>query len=528
MRLCRDKEIQSSLSSSKNSLKNIASCGTAISYNCVASLQSTEDIIHFLEERGFTIFDKPPSPCAACCTSPPPPPPPSPIQASQHLPPSTHNDHVSEYEISHDEEEDASETTNQEKEDGASETVILMEEEDGGATGTVSLVEEEEEDGCATGTVSLVEEEEEDGCATGTVSLVEEEEGSSDTVSLEEEEECTTGTVNRLSLTESSNENVDAERFFHSTPSTTCVPPTSLSSSPTCTERASSSSPPPKTFRRLCPRDSAETGSTGGERYTSLSQKTPTPSDCRAVLRVAKSMFLKCINQARANSATSCQQTEIVQYLECLLVLKHLQRPGVVQNMTVAEWQGRMYHDYEGENLCVIGVRTHKTSTQQVAAFALDKDEESWFRAYYEKVRPSLANSDTDHPKAKFFLSSFGTERQSVSRDIKRYQLKYKLPDISSQVVRKVCETWTLAKYTDPEKSLFAKYLAHTNATAERHYREKVLDDICHGYKLVRRSGGCEESQTPDAAAPQMELNVVEREMECLSEPQDSSSSDGQ
>lgn len=105
---------------------------------------------------------------------------------------------------------------------------------------------------------------------------------------------------------------------------------------------------------------------------------------------------------------------------------------------------------------------------------------------------------------------------------------RYKLPDISSQVVRKVCETWTLAKYTDPEKSLFAKYLAHTNATAERHYREKVLDDICHGYKLVRRSGGCEESQTPDAAAPQMELNVVEREMECLSEPQDSSSSDGQ
>ncbi|XP_044129538.1 uncharacterized protein LOC122922851 [Bufo gargarizans] len=213
-------------------------------------------------------------------------------------------------------------------------------------------------------------------------------------------------------------------------------------------------------------------------------------------------MFLKCIAQARANCATSHQQTEIILYLECLLVLKHLQRPGVVQNMTVGEWDERIHHEYEGQKLCVIGVRTHKTSTQQVAAFALDNDEESWFQAYYETVRPLLTRSDEYDPMAKFFLSSVGTERHTVSRDIKSYQTKYNLPDISSQVVRKVCETWTLARYTDPEKSLFAKYLAHTNSMAERHYREKVLDDICHGYKLVKRSCGSDAGQTTAAAGP--------------------------
>ncbi|XP_044144478.1 uncharacterized protein LOC122933641 [Bufo gargarizans] len=86
MRLRTDDEIQSSLLISKTTLKNIGSRGTTISYNQVASLQSTEDIVQFLEDRGFTIIDKPPSPCASSLMSGPPP------QASQKLSSSTPND----------------------------------------------------------------------------------------------------------------------------------------------------------------------------------------------------------------------------------------------------------------------------------------------------------------------------------------------------------------------------------------------------------------------------------------------------
>ncbi|KAE8605637.1 hypothetical protein XENTR_v10015251 [Xenopus tropicalis] len=44
-----------------------------------------------------------------------------------------------------------------------------------------------------------------------------------------------------------------------------------------------------------------------------------------------------------------------------------------------------------------------------------------------------------------------------------------------------------LSQYTDYERHSFAKYLAHTNKTAERSYREKTLDDTCHVYLLVSR-----------------------------------------
>ncbi|OCT88097.1 hypothetical protein XELAEV_18016725mg [Xenopus laevis] len=52
-------------------------------------------------------------------------------------------------------------------------------------------------------------------------------------------------------------------------------------------------------------------------------------------------------------------------YLEALIVLKHLQRPGVVVNMSVEEWCRRT--PSVTKKFMVIGVKKHKTSTHQVA-----------------------------------------------------------------------------------------------------------------------------------------------------------------
>lgn len=88
--------------------------------------------------------------------------------------------------------------------------------------------------------------------------------------------------------------------------------------------------------------------------------------------------------------STKC---DIIYYLEAVLVLKHLQRPGEVKNMTVYEREKRVHHRYvTSENTAsypIIGVQLHKTATNQVAAFALEEEEEMWFKVYFEQVRPT-------------------------------------------------------------------------------------------------------------------------------------------
>ncbi|XP_041441915.1 uncharacterized protein LOC108704569 isoform X5 [Xenopus laevis] len=226
------------------------------------------------------------------------------------------------------------------------------------------------------------------------------------------------------------------------------------------------------------------------KRYDSLTHKMKTPEDCRRLLSTAKGTFLKALDAAQKDETDDQVKFEIVHYLEALLVLKNLQRPGVVQNMTNTEWKNRIHHRYTSGNtqirLTIIGVAEHKTATQQVAAFALTEEEEKWFDVYYRHIRPRLVrdNSPTD-----IFLSSTGKKLHSVSNDLWRYHQRYNIPNVCSQDVRQMCETFTVSQYTDSERHRFAKYLAHTNATAERNYREKTLDDICHAYLLVSGAG---------------------------------------
>ncbi|XP_068090635.1 uncharacterized protein [Hyperolius riggenbachi] len=190
-------------------------------------------------------------------------------------------------------------------------------------------------------------------------------------------------------------------------------------------------------------------------------------------------------------------------YLEALLVLRHLQRPGVVQNMTVSEWTERIHYKYTWENnpldLTVVAVAEHKTATHQVATFALTAEEEQWFKVYFEKIRPTLLNRKS--PKDIFFISSTGRKIYNASNDLRRLHRRFKIPNVSSQLARRICETWTVAQYSDSERYLFAKYLAHTSATADRCYREKTLGDICHASILVSQIGASKDVENQPSSS---------------------------
>lgn len=228
------------------------------------------------------------------------------------------------------------------------------------------------------------------------------------------------------------------------------------------------------------------------KRYLGLDKSSATPEQCRRLLEVAMPNFLASVRAATGGSLTRSDALEILYFLQAVLILKHLQRPGVVKNLRVSEWKGRVRHEYGGQVYAVVGVQNHKTSTKQIASFALNGQEESWFSTYHDRVRPLLL---AEQEPEEFFISTTSAELYNPSNDLRRYHHRYGLQSVPSVLVRKVCETSTVALCTDAEKSLFARYLSHSNMTAERVYREKTLDDICHGSELVIRAGRGERPQ---------------------------------
>ena len=211
-----------------------------------------------------------------------------------------------------------------------------------------------------------------------------------------------------------------------------------------------------------------------------------------------------------------------------VVILGHVQRPSVVQNMTVSEWLSRdkAISKETGEPLWVVGVKEHKTSTQQVATFALSKEEEhvssqqflpghvrrqnifsvtaehnlimsfsplyiiyfllQWFDLYYKRLRPVFQRAarkrkrdeDETDPKDFFFLSSAGRQIHRPSTDLSRLEKKFAVPAVTSQMARRFYETAT-KDMPSSSKTLVASYLTQTNATAEQHYRYKTTENIC-------------------------------------------------
>lgn len=68
-------------------------------------------------------------------------------------------------------------------------------------------------------------------------------------------------------------------------------------------------------------------------------QQALTPHDCLAVLRAAKQDFMAVMAKVSLDKNVTLEMAEcsfVVYYLQAVVILKHLQQPGVVEHMTVS------------------------------------------------------------------------------------------------------------------------------------------------------------------------------------------------
>ncbi|XP_073525088.1 uncharacterized protein [Phyllobates terribilis] len=227
---------------------------------------------------------------------------------------------------------------------------------------------------------------------------------------------------------------------------------------------------------------------------------TQTPEQLENILTVAKPTFMHVLRLAKEGGNLHVdEKLTILQYLEALIIVRKLQRPGVVQHMTVDEWKDRITKkDHVG-----ITVYEHKTAANQVATVILTKEEESWFDIYFDKVRPTFLKPNKENKR--FFISSSGEKIYNVSNDVARLHTKFGLKPVTSQIARRVAETFVAANCKESiDKDHFSKYLAHSNSTAERVYRENTMDMLIRASNLTRKIQ--EEASTSSAA---MEVDCV-------------------
>ncbi|XP_078144165.1 uncharacterized protein LOC144542287 [Centroberyx gerrardi] len=159
--------------------------------------------------------------------------------------------------------------------------------------------------------------------------------------------------------------------------------------------------------------------------------------DCQRVLREAKKDMLGIYGKLLQHQRVEEEEKTLFRYnCEAILMLKHFQRPGAVEGLTVSEWLDQKRVD---GRVCV-GVSQHKTATMQIATFALTEEEAAMLDEYYNGIRQGCMQDGVDD-EGRFFLSKSGGPISSATNDLRRLHEHYKIPNITSQEVRKVAET---------------------------------------------------------------------------------------
>lgn len=159
--------------------------------------------------------------------------------------------------------------------------------------------------------------------------------------------------------------------------------------------------------------------------------------------------------------------------------------------LQVKEWLERKHADDDS----IVFVKSHKTAAHFVVSIVLSKKEEAWFEKYYTKVRPQLLAGERKRKRDEqdekdgddfFFVSSRGTPIYNAAGDLIKLQQKCNVPQVSSQVVRRVFET-AANRLDDRQKKAVSDYLAHSGTTADKHYRMKSLESIVMAAGLLKK-----------------------------------------
>ena len=186
-------------------------------------------------------------------------------------------------------------------------------------------------------------------------------------------------------------------------------------------------------------------------------------------------------------------------YLINALSLKCFQRGSAVQGMTTDEVKMALKAPLrlDGEVLYEVMVADHKTGAQQPAPFYLEESDAKLLKLYIKCFRPKTKDTNK-----VFLLRKSRNVVGNLSATMHKFQRKYSLRPLSSTDASKGAEELT-GKYKGEQVTVdITAITAHSEATAQRHYRVTQFSDrarkaFLHLRTLTERSKNA--STLPDA-----------------------------
>ncbi|OCT55989.1 hypothetical protein XELAEV_18003950mg [Xenopus laevis] len=162
----------------------------------------------------------------------------------------------------------------------------------------------------------------------------------------------------------------------------------------------------------------------GASKKNSVGRRCTNPRECQEVLKLANHYFAELIDRANArNELEERDMTSVLFYLEALLILQHLQRPSVIQHMTVQQWLERKQYKSRSTDSARAAVITVKAGAQHMVV--LNEVEEMWFDTYFRFIRLTFIKRIANGDKGYFFVSSKGSKIQNPTTDVHRFQERF-------------------------------------------------------------------------------------------------------
>ncbi|XP_041441926.1 uncharacterized protein LOC121401388 isoform X2 [Xenopus laevis] len=199
----------------------------------------------------------------------------------------------------------------------------------------------------------------------------------------------------------------------------------------------------------------------------SVERKATNPMECQEVLNKAHQYFVEIIDRANVKiDLEEKDMTSMLFYLEALLTLQHLQRPSVIQNMTVKQWLERTRYQNQSSGSIAAVIKV-KAARQYIVV--LQEAEEMWFDTFFRRVRPLFVKRSLKGENGYFFVSSKGHKIQNPTTDVRRFQEKFDACLASGQETQEI----------------FIKFICDSVMESEGSYLHGVQDGDQDGVPLL-------------------------------------------
>ena len=157
----------------------------------------------------------------------------------------------------------------------------------------------------------------------------------------------------------------------------------------------------------------------------------------------------------------------VLSFLAANVIFPNAQRPGVVQNMTIAEFTNRKTIS---TNKVLIKVFQHKTvAARGPANVVISETVKNLMLQYLKAIRNNIIPKPA--VKDRFFLTRAGSEFRKITETIHKVAKQYNIPMPTPCLHRKVIATAGQSALDDRDMRSLTSHMAHSAATSARFYQ---------------------------------------------------------